>query len=349
MPSLYKTTTEIRLIVKWVSILVGTILALYVVFNVGSVIKEIISPTPPPPPSVKFGKLPAIAFQASLEGSKYSYTLNTVTGKLPTFSDRAKVYKLSAPKPNLLAVERAREKVSTVGFSGPGLALSSTRYQWDESVTPFRRLIMDVLDFNFDITSFYFQDVDVKSAKRLPTEGQAIKIAKDVITNLSDFPLDVDEEKTKTTLYQISNAELVEASSFSNAHIVRVDFFQKNVDDLKMYYKDPLFSSMSLLVSGGKSQGQVVEAHYFHNIVTEISATYPIITAEVAWEMLKEGDAHIARYDGTDSNISIKNIEMGFYSDDKKQEYMLPIIVFEGEDNFYAYVSAISKDWIKTD
>lgn len=347
MPSLYKTTNEIRLVFRWISILAGTVLLIYILFAVGSFIKELISPTPPPPPTVSFGKLPPVNFKASLDGSKYSYTLNTVTGQLPKFPDRAKTYKLSFSQPNLLAVERAREKVDNIGFSGPGTALTPTRYQWDENVSPFRKLTMEILDSNFDITSFYLEIDEIRTAESLPTEEQAIKTAKEVVNTLATFPLDIDEEKTKTTLYEIKNADLVEATSFSNAHIIQVNFFQKDLDNLKIYYEDPLFSSMTLLIGGGKTGGQVVEAHYFHQSVTENSATYPIITPEEAWDSLKKGDAHIARYDGTSSTISIKNVALGYYLNDENEEYMMPIIVFEGEDNFFAYVPAIKKTWFK--
>jgi hypothetical protein len=346
MLSLYKTTSEIRLVIKWLSIIAGMILGVYFLIQFGGFVKEIISPTPPPPPTVTFGKLPEIPFQASLDGSKYSYVLNTVSGNLPTFPDRAKVYKFSFAPPNLLAIERARERVRKIGFLDQGTALSATMYQWNEAVTPYRRLTADVLNFNFDMTSQYFNDEAIKSGENLPNENDSKKVVTDFLESLSSLPDDIDEEKTKTTLYEISNSDLIQSTSFSNTQIIRIDLFQKDLDEMKIYYPTPLYSTMNFLVAGGRAGGQIVQTHYVHNNLTENSATYPIITANQAWELLKKGNAHIALNEGTSNTISIKEVTLAYYSPNKKHDYLMPIVVFEGEDNFFAYVSAIQESWI---
>src|SRR5258708_17171474 len=91
MASLHKVTSEVKTGGKWTGIIVGSFIAILLVLKLGGAVKELISPTPPPPPTVAFGKLPPPSFPTQADTGKYSYTLNTVSGVLPNFSDRAKV------------------------------------------------------------------------------------------------------------------------------------------------------------------------------------------------------------------------------------------------------------------
>ncbi|MCL5432856.1 MAG: hypothetical protein M1524_01950, partial [Patescibacteria group bacterium] len=75
-------------------------------------------------------------------------------------------------------------------------------------------------------------------------------------------------------------------------------------------------------------------------------ATYPIKTADESFSDLQRGDAYIVSYDGTDPNIKIKNVYLGYYLGDTEQDYLMPIVVFEGNDNFVAFISAIKNEWL---
>ena len=61
---------------------------------------------------------------------------------------------------------------------------------------------------------------------------------------------------------------------------------------------------------------------------------------------MKSQKAYIASYYGGSSNVSIKNIFLGYYIGATKQNYLMPIVIFEGERGFFAYVSAVRDEWI---
>lgn len=315
--------------------------------RVGAQIKEYFFPTPLPPPTVKFGKLPSIAFPDNATNPPvggFTYRLNTLSGQLPSLPTQTRVYKIVNPEPNLLALQRSQERVSKIGFDSSPIRISNTLYQWTSQNAPPKKLLLDIISLNFSLSSDFVSDQDILSARNLPDENGAIETAKNFFSNIS-FPDDIDTQKTKATLLSIEGQELVPATSFSKTQIIRVDFFQKDVDKLPLYYPKPKNSIMYVLIAAGSFEPQIVEAKFFHHSISEISSTYPIKTAEEALSELKNKKAYIASYFGSEANIAIKDISLGYYLSDEEQNYLLPVIVFEGNNGFFAYVEALKDEW----
>jgi len=343
MVTLHKATQETRLLLKWGAILLGIIIFIILVIRIGGNIKEYFFPTPPPPPTVLFDKLPKVVFKEIPPLKKLTYSLDTLSGTLPKFPSQLPVYKLVAPEPSLLARDKAQEKVSQLGFSQQGIPLSETLYQWNEGSYPFRRLTLNVLSYNFDLTSNFLSDPQILSSKQIPDKDKAIADSQSFLSAISSFTEDLDFKKTKSTLLTIQDAQLKEATSLSEARLTRVDFYQKSINELPVYYSHPPFSTINFLVSNRN----IIEAHVKHHKIDQNSATYPIKSAEQAFDLLKKGKASIVSYFGDDTKISIKNVTLGYYLEDVDQDYAMPIIIFEGNNGFFAYVSAVSDEWIK--
>lgn len=347
MPTLHQATKLTKNFFKFGGLLVFLVIAFIVIFNGGKFIKELIKPTPPPPPTVSFGKLPEVEFPVSLIKKQFTYSLDTVTGTLPKFPDRAKVSKITYPSSNLLALKRAQSLVSKVGFNSEAFFIADNRYRWFSNEPFTKNITFDILSFNFKLSSNFIINESILKGLNLPNEDQAIKQAQSFLSDLSATPNDLDEGKTKTTLFSIKDFEIVPTTSLSTAQLIRVDFYQKDVDNLPIFYPNPPSSTMNLFVAGGKYNGQVVTGDFFHQNISTESATYPIKTAEEAFSLLKKGEAFIATYYGNENNISIKNVFLGYFLGETQQEYLLPIIVFEGNNGFYAYIEAIKDEWLK--
>ena len=348
MASLHQISDEIKFVLKWGGILVGIFTVGVILLRVGNTIKEYISPTPPSPPTVTFGKLPKVSFVDSSLLVNPTFTIDTTTGKLPTFPDRAKVFTVKKIEPTLLAFETAQKNVTRLGFTTKGTAITEVLYQWNEPLEPLRTLKLNIVTYNFDVTSNFYSNSSVTSAQGLPDEKEATEIVNRFLNDLGNSPEDIDTEKTKTKLYSIRGQELIPSTSFSNTQIISIDLYQKDIDGLPVYYSSPTTSAMRFLVGGIKTKGEVVEANFFHNVVNDESATYPLKTADEAFEELKSGKGAIVSYSGADSHISIKKVFLAYYADNKEQDFFMPIIVFEGENDFYAYISAIKDEWTQS-
>ncbi|QQG41053.1 MAG: hypothetical protein HYV37_01875 [Candidatus Levyibacteriota bacterium] len=349
MPTLHAVTEETKQITKWAVITVFALILLFFVVRFGTTIKEYFYPTPPAPPTVAFGKLPSLIFPNNSTDKKLLYSLDTITGTLPNFPDRTTVYSIDESQPNLLGLQNAQKKVEAIGFNNSPYPLSENTYIWTETASPFRKLILNIVSNNFTLSSNYLLNPDLLIKTPVPDQASAQTSATNFLTRLSLFPNDIDIAKTKTTLLTIQNQRLVEASSPSTAQVVRVDFYQKDINQIPIYYPNPPQSIIYFILTGGRFDEEIIEAKFNHSTINQTSsATYPIKTADQAFAELQKQKAYLASYFGNQDIIRIKNVSLGYYLGDPPQTYLMPIIVFEGDNGFFAYVPAITDAWIDT-
>lgn len=350
MASLHTVTEETKTIFRFGVIGIVLLLVFYVIFQLGASIKEKYFPTPKPPPTVSFGKLPAISFPNNATDQKLSYTFDTISGNLPTLGDRMTIFPMEKPKPNLLNLKRAENKAVQLGFAEQSFQVSDTKYVWTETLSPFRKLFFDTVSFNFSISSNYLGNPNLLDAfTGTVDEADAQNAATTLLTNIELYPNDIDTTKTKTAIYNIQNHTLNPATSVSDATLVQVIFFQKDIDSKPLYYANPTKSSLTFLFVGGRFNEKVVDATFNHFAVDQSqSGTYPIKTVNQATKELQEGKAYIASYSGNSKTVRITNVSLGYYMPDTFSDYLMPIIVFTGDNGFYAYVSAVTDAWIHT-
>ncbi len=346
MPTLHYITEETKTIFTWIAIAIATLILLMGIFRFGNAMKEYFFPTPLPPPSVAFGKLAPLAFPKNVADNHLLYVFDTASGTFPNFPDRATIYRLEKPVPNFLDLKRVQDRVSRIGFPTNGIALSDTAYLWSEVKPPFRKLTFDIVSSNFTLSSNYLFNQDILQNKNLPNETTATDVASSFLSKIALLPNDIDPTKTKTMLLRVENGKLAKATSKSTATLIRVDFFQKDINNLPLYYPDPLHSTMSLFLTGGEFEPQVIEAGVFHKTADTSSSTYPIKTANSAYTQLQKGEGYIAAYFGTGNTVRIKNIFLAYYLGDTTQDYLMPIIVFTGDNGFVAYIPAVTDAWM---
>ncbi|MDO8621555.1 MAG: hypothetical protein Q7R31_04750 [Candidatus Levybacteria bacterium] len=346
MLTLNKTALEIKGLSKLLGIFVGVSVAIFLLIELGLFIKEKISPTPPPAPTVAFGKLSPVNFPPSATGKKLTYSLDTVTGSLPTFQDRERVYKMETVKPDLLALDKTQAKVAKVGFTSNGIALSEDTYQWTDQSPLSKQLIMNIFSYNFTLSSSFLSSPLSDSPNNLGNQNDALNTAQAFLLNMSILPNDLDLIKTKSFLFSMKDNTLIPATSISNANVLRVDFFQADRNRLPIYYPKTATSTMTLFVENIQNQLQIVNGHFFHQNISTKFSTYPLKTASQAFSELKNQKAYIASYSGNNDNVSIKNVFLAYLMEDSPQDYLMPIIIFEGSNGFFAYVSAVTDGWI---
>lgn len=346
MTTLHSINSAIKAFLKWTTILAALLILIILLIKVGFGVKELLYPTPLPAPTESFGKLPQIFFpetSVAIPKRDLSYSIDTLSGKLPEFPDRIEVFKVEPYKPNLLALDRARKIVAIIDFNSKEENIGDSIYSWVENEPYERKIDYNILTSNFILSSNYFKDEAILNPD-IPDPNEAIEASVSFFNTVSSFPNDVDTAKTKTSLFTIEENKLIEAASLSNTKIIRVDFFQKDVNNLPIFYEKPGQSNIYSLVGGNEYKKQIVEANFLHHNISSSSATYYIKKPEEAFTLLKKGQAFITDYKGEKKEISIKNVFLAYYLPKKEVEYLMPIIVFEGNDNFYAYISAIKTD-----
>ncbi len=343
MSNLSSIKAKVIQIIRKGTLILLVLLLFFVLIKALTPIKNSLFPDPSSLPQASFGKLPAISFPESMEKSNFSYSLDTITGLLPNFQSIVKVYKIIPIVPNLLALQRTQDKVSGIGFTKEGTQISANDYQWVEQ-DPSRTIAINIFSSDFTFSTPYWTSQNLQNFDNLDELATAADKARSFLASMSLFPDDIDEAKTKTAFYSIKNNALSPAASISNTNILRVDFFQKDIDNLPIYYEKGLTSAINLLVGREQNMLKVVEAHYSYKKISSESSTYGIKTASVAFMELKQGKAYIVVKPQNTNEISIKNVSLGYYIGEKR-EYLMPVIVFQGE-SFIAYVSGVKDEWI---
>ncbi|MBI2032653.1 MAG: hypothetical protein HYT09_03330 [Candidatus Levybacteria bacterium] len=328
---------------KWASIIVAFIFVVIILIKIAGGIKKILFPPGPPRPAALFGKLENPKFPESINKAKLTYTIGTLSGELPAFPFLVRINKIEDPPPNLLALKNFDERFDKLHF-GSRKKISENYYRWENDEEVLREITMNITSGNFHITSSSLNDPTFKPTYP-PNPEEALKVAVEFLDDLAILPEDLDEGKTKTTLLTIGAGGLIDSTSLSKAQLVKVEFFQRSANSLPIVYERGS-SPMSLIV-GGNNIPIVIGSNFSHHNILRASSTYPVKTATEALGDLKNGKAYIASFQGTKGEISIQNIYLAYYMTDKRSNYLMPVVVFEGNDGFIAYVSAVRDEWIK--
>lgn len=349
MATLTETAYYARQMIKYggIGLVVFLLLRAGLILGVGYWRK--LHPPPPPPPDVLFGKLPGLSFPQETQPI-LAYTLETVTGTTPDLGDRARVYFMPIRTANLLALDKMKQQVEVFGFKDNPEQLSSTRYRWTSDVPLPAVLMADVISGSFKLEVDWQADANILTGENLPPESQAISEAQDYLQNASLLPEDLLLGQAKFTVLRADVGTLVKAVSLSEADFVRVDFFRAKVDDLEVYPPNPDRGIVSVLLSGVRTSGKrVVEVNYnYFPVDYEKSGTYPIKTSAEAWAELQAGQGFVARVDENVKQVTVRKIGLGYFDAPVPQNYLYPIYVFEGDDNFVGYVPAIASEWLES-
>jgi hypothetical protein len=368
---------------------IGIILAIF--FKVGAVIHSILFPPKIAPANVAYGKIPAPIFPQSNFNGEYTYSINTVSGALPSdFPDRLNVYPMIINEPDVLNLKNAQQNISNIQFVDstgntlPAIPIGGPDYEWRETTpgqTGFQRsIVYNIVSQNFTMNSNYLTQLSVLQAQFIQTMNNptnAIQPVQDFLSTIGSSTSDIDfsltqnppateDYTTAPKLYSVSNGQLMPTTALANTQVIRVDLYQKEIDytinastnqdlthsqdftmTLPIVYPHPPFSTMNFIVASGQNEADVSVANFFHqtpNLTPDTQGTYPIKSAQQAFDDLKSGKGYIASYNGTGNQILITNVYLAYYMGATQQNYLTPIVVFEGQNGFFAYVPAITSD-----
>lgn len=301
-------------------------------------------PKPGPAPEAAFNALPPLVFPESVTQEKFKYSLDTVSGNLGEFPDRLKVYKTVVSEPNLLSLQSTQSLVAKTSFTFNRTKLNDTTYAWNEVVRPEKRLTVNIVSKDFSIDSNFLTYPDLAANGRVNEENAKNEVT-EFLSLLGLFPSDIDILQTNVDLLKLEDEKLVAALTPSDAQIARIDLYQSDLDKFQIVYPNPPHTTMHFIV-GGANTRELMEASFNHQAISNESSTYPLISVNDAYSLLKKNGAYVGSYFGSSTDIVIKKVYLGYYLGVAKQEYVMPVFVFEGKDGFSAYVSAVKSEWI---
>lgn len=308
-------------------------------------------PPAPPPPTMGFGALPPIVFPEESETSKpTSYQLETATGKLPAFEDRAKVFLMPKQSASLLDDEAAKKIAADLGFVFKPEEIDSQTYRWSKAEPLQSVLEMDLPSKNFILTTDYLSRPDLLLNVRVPQDTSAVSTVKSFIQKGELLGKDVATVSGEVTYMKTAGTDLQPAVSYSDADYVQVDIHRSPIDQLyPMVTPEGKKGIIHGIVAGNnRGSGQIVKLEYhYHPVDYSQVETYPLRSVQNAWKIVQGGEAYIAQ-SKVQGEALIRDVYLAYFDSYDPQEYLQPVYVFVGDDEFMAFVSALDPEVIRT-
>lgn len=348
MSRLSEVAKTARKVIKYGSIgLVGLII-FRMIWNVGVSWWKARNPEPPPPPDTRFGKLPPIKFPSEKQVD-LSYSLQTETGGLPNISEQFEVYFMPIKKPNLLAYDEAVTLANKIGFITEPEKLSEERYRWNSSSPIPSTLTMNIITGEFVLDRRWQDDESYLTPKLYIEKERAVDLSYSWLSRYNLLPDDIGKGRNKVETLKAENGQLVSAISLSQSQFLRVNLFRAPIAETPVLTPDPNKGLISLVVAfQRKSDRQFVRVDYsYFPVEKEQSASYPLIGVETAWQRVQNGEGYIASISEGAKEIIIREVYLAYYDSDSHQQFMQPVYVFEGSNNFVGYVPAIADEWVE--
>ena len=139
---------------------------------------------------------------------------------------------------------------------------------------------------------------------------------------------------SRVSYYAFDGTNLSKLPDARGAQVARVDFFIPSVGPYLAVTPKFASSDVYLIFTADRS-----------NVLINISATYPTISGQAAFDELEAGKGHIAS--SNTSEAVIRRVYLAYYQAPIHQDFLQLVWVFEGDDEFVAMIPAIDPAWIE--
>ena len=296
-------------------------------------------------PDTKFGLLPQLNFpKSSVSTSNFSYSLDTTTGGLPKigvdpgFEKIIKVYFVTQTFATLLAPEKSQDLAKKFGITTLPEILSETRYRFKDKD---KVLLVDLDNGNFS----YTKQASISGELNPDEDKKLISDFKQILSSLGVLKDDLKNGRDKITLLKTVGGEFVSTMTQSETQVIQISLWPAAIDKKSIFatnFNKSLINA-TVLDSADKLDNYLNLNFTYYPIDTLTFATYPIKTAETAFDDLKSGKG-IIMIEPDKPEVSITSVSLGYYLSENYSPYLQPIYVFEGP-NFASYVAAIAEQF----
>lgn len=350
MASLTRVSIVARRIIRYGIYALILIIVARLAIRGGAGLYRRIFPPPVPEPTVVFGSLTTLPFPEEPRPENLTFTLELVEGQLPILPKQAEVYFMPEFQSTAQALDTAKQKASSMGFNPEGkIIIENVRnvYLFENPRVP-SALTMNIITGVFSISYNINQDPAVLQG--IPPSGeQAISRTRSFLQGARILENDLRESPATYEFLHLEAGQFVRAISQSEADVIKANIFRDNYgsqENIPAVTPDMPEANVWFLISGRANQIVASEYHYFP-IDTSRVGTYPLKTAQAAWDELQSDGGFIANLgDGnSNGNIVIRQVYLGYYDAGQYTPYYQPVVVFQGDNDFFAYVPAVTDEY----
>ena len=348
MASLTQISITSRRVIRYGIYIIILIVIGRFVFNIGATVYRRLVPPPKPKPTTAFGKLPKLPFPQK-PNPTINYALELPEGKLPEIAELTEIYAMPPFVTNIKALEDASEKANSLGFKTEGKRVVESIpnvYIFEKGSLP-SKLTINIITGIFSMSYNIEEDpLILQGVPPAPEEGA--QTARDLLRNAKLLAEDLKESPFTHQFLRYEATNFNSVSSLSESNLIKINLFRKGYginDSIQSVTPDMPEANVWFIISGGRG-GQIIigEYHYFPLDATKFS-TYPLKKSDQAFEELKNGKGFIANLGDNKDSATIRKVYLAYYDAGQYQEYYQPVVVFEGDNNFFAYVPAVTDEF----
>lgn len=294
-----------------------------------------------------FGKIKKPVIKDMLPSSNINFKIDTIEGRPITSTESAKVYFLPSATTKFGYREKLYLTAKTLGFD---TELVKHKLEGREAVFQDAKqsLRIDITNFNFTYESSFENDPQLFQSSIQPDKKESEEKSRDFLKKVGRYPEELALGKSNTIFisYNPEAKEMRILETNKDANMVEVDFYRPDQEQYPIVSSKYFNSQNYVMGVFSATDFKIIKAQikFYEKSPAQIGI-YPIKTGDVAWESLISGKGLIVQNEEANQNIVIKKMFLGYFDPDVYQEYLQPVYVFLGENNFVAYVPAITEEY----
>ncbi len=246
------------------------------------------------------------------------------------------------------------EKIALVART-LGFEISNITRQQEGNTFSFQgdnqKLTIDNATFNFTYDYDFQEDQSVFTDAVTPQKSSAERSATDFLKNIGRYPDELAQGKTNTIFMKYDPIEnkVTPLQTSRDANLVEVDFYRPDIEGMPMvtpgYFNSQNYVMMVFYGDSTEKPPKVLRAQikYFDKS-NDQTGFYPLKSGQQAYDELASGSAQVVSNNSKASKITIKKMFLGYFDPDIYQEFLQPVYVFVGSDDFVGYVPAITSE-----
>lgn len=279
-----------------------------------------------------------------------TYKLDTIEGRPIIATSAAQVFFVVPPTATSFGY---REKMYLIAKT-MGIDVDAARYRLLGKNAIFaqddQKLIIDIQNFNFSYQYFFENVPGFFLGVDTPTTEEGVSRAINFLQSIDLYPQALASGKTHTVFF--SYDELGQAITplpdERGANLVEVDFTRPDIDGLPIVSSTFFNSQNYALLAHLKNRTyRVLRAQVKHfDLSEEQVGVYPLRNGDEAYSDLRDGRGYIISNPSGARSVTVRKMFLAYYDREEYQDYLQPVFVFVGDDNFVAYVPAIAKSYL---
>lgn len=324
------------------------VIATRTTWGIFKTIYKAVVPPKVPPPTVKYGILPKIAFPLQKENlTNITYTIQTASGSLPAFPIQMNVYLMPKNTASLNSTDNAQKKAQSLGYLAEPIEVAPAIYRFTHPLNP-STFEINIINNTFSIDYNLSANPTITNSPLSDTLS-AKASAESTLSVINLQQVDLGDLATFDYL-SIEGQSLISVLSLSEADAIKVNIYRNPIEisettKYNFVYSNPKSTNVWFIVAGQKAEVLSAQYKYYKVDYTNFE-TYPIKTASQAFSDLQAGKGYVASLGNNKLGaVTIRRIYLAYYDPDLPSQFLQPVVVFEGDNDFVAYVPAVTSEY----